>query len=128
MIFTKKNTIFDLKLYFLSSTSYLQNQNKNIFFFYYSKNKIKKKMTQQINYQTHIPESIPIIFEWMIKQDQLIKETEDFKELDKVLKEIDNDKDYSKDSFLDIQFLLRPFEEQLPLKIKRLFNISLLDN
>ena len=85
-------------------------------------------MTQQINYQTHIPESIPIIFEWMIKQDQLIKETEDFKELDKVLKEIDNDKDYSKDSFLDIQFLLRPFEEQLPLKIKRLFNISLLDN
>ena len=55
-------------------------------------------------------------------------ETENFDELERVLTEILSEEDYSEDSFLDIQFLLRPFEEHLPLKIKRIFNISTLDN
>ena len=84
-------------------------------------------MTQQIDYKSTIIQGIPLIQQWIDTQEQNIKETEDFKELIKVIQEIDKENDYTKESYEDIRFFLKPFEEQLPLKIKRLFNISVMD-
>ena len=53
---------------------------------------------------------------------------EDFNELQHVLKDIIEEQDFSHVSYEDIQYLLRPFEEQLPLKIKRYFNIAMMDH
>ena len=86
-------------------------------------------MTKQINYKEIIQQGIPLIFDWINKQNnEQIKENEDFEELKRVIHEIQNENDYSQDAYEDIRFVLRPFEEELSLKIKRLFNISLLDN
>ena len=80
-----------------------------------------------MNYKTIIEEGIPLIKEWINEQSEEVKETENYKELKRVLREIIDEKDYSKDAYLDIQFVLKPFE-LLPLKIKRLFDTSTLDN
>ena len=85
-------------------------------------------MTQQINYKKQIQQGFPLIKEWMIKQPQYIKETEEFKELLRVVDEIYKEEDYSKDSYEDIRYILKPFLNSLSLKIKRIFNISTLDN
>ena len=85
-----------------------------------------------MNYQEIIPQGIQLIQEWIDYQEQSnqeeIKDSEDFRELRRVIQEIQHDQDYSKNSFLDIQFLLRPFEEQISLKIKRLFDLSRMDH
>ena len=48
--------------------------------------------------------------------------------MSRILPGIEQEEDYSEQSYLDIQFLLKPFQETLPLKIKQLFNSSTLDN
>ena len=84
-------------------------------------------MTQKINYKIIIQQGIPLIQKWSNKQPQHIKETDDYKELQRVIKEIEQEKDYSQDAYEDIRFVLRPFEELLSLNIKRYFNISTMD-
>ena len=44
------------------------------------------------------------------------------------MNEIQNENDYSQNAFEDIRFVLNPFEEELPLKIKRIFNLSRMDH
>ena len=83
-------------------------------------------MTKEINYKERIEEGIPLIKEWLNKQEQYLKQTEDYKEAVRVINEIEEEKDFSEDAYLDIQFILKPFEE-LPLKIKRIFNTSQMD-
>ena len=75
----------------------------------------------------NIQEGIPLIKEWIEVKRQEFKNNNDFSELEKIVKEIEKDQDYSKDAFEDIRYLLRPFE-YIPLKIKRMFNIGTLDN
>ena len=84
-------------------------------------------MTKEINYKLIIQEGIPLIQQWLSKQDENIKQTEDYKEVERVINDIIHEEDWSKDAYLDIQFILKPFEESLPLKIKRLFNVCTLD-
>ena len=62
----------------------------------------KKKLTNQINYKTKIPQGIPLIKEWLNKQNEDIKQTEEYKELQRVINEIINEEDWSKQSYLDI--------------------------
>ena len=90
--------------------------------------KLKKKMESTINYQQKIEQGIPLIKEWLERKKQEFEESDDYKELLRVITEIQQQKDYSKNSYLDLQFLLRPFQETLSLQIKRLFNVSTLDN
>ena len=45
-----------------------------------------------------------------------------------IINEIQQKYQIEKDIFEEIRYILRPFEENLPLKIKRLFNIATLDN
>ena len=85
-------------------------------------------MTKQINYQEIIQQGIPIIQEWSTNQSDQLKETENFKELQKVINSIQQENDFSQNAFEDIRFVLRPFQDELSLKIKRMFNISTLDN
>ena len=84
-------------------------------------------MTEETKYKETIQKGIPLIQEWSAHQSQHIKETEDFKEVQRVIQEIENEHDFSDEAYEDIRFILRPFEETLPLKIKRIFNISVMD-
>ena len=84
-------------------------------------------MTEETKYKETIQKGIPLIQEWSAHQSQHVKETEDFKEVQRVIQEIENDHDFTNEAFEDIRFILRPFEEILPLKIKRIFNISVMD-
>ena len=86
------------------------------------------KEIKEINYKKLIQEGIPLIKEWLNKQTEDIKQLEEYKEIIRVINEIENEEDWSKESYLDIQFILKPFQETLPLKIKRIFNVSTLDN
>ena len=52
-------------------------------------------MTQKNNYQQQIQKGIPIINDWIDKQDEYSKESDEFKELQKVLIEIQQDQDFS---------------------------------
>ena len=81
-----------------------------------------------LNYKERIQKGIPLIKEWLNKQEDNIKEKEECKEVKRVIKEIEAEKDWSKESYLDIRFILKPFDEILPLQIKRIFNVSTLDN
>ena len=74
-------------------------------------------------YQKTIQEGIPLIKEWIETKRNEFEENDDFIQLIRIINEIEEEKDYSKDSFDDIRFVLRPFE-YLPLKIKRIFNIG----
>ena len=74
-----------------------------------------------------IQEGIPLIKEWIETKREEFKNNNDFSELQRVVTEIQNDQDFSKDAYEDIRYLLRPFE-YIPLKIKRIFNIGTLDN
>ena len=85
-------------------------------------------MEKEINYQQQLIQGIEFIHEWINNNQQTIdQESEDFKELVRVIEEILQDQDFSKNAFEDIRFVLTPFEEQLPLKIKRKFNVSKMD-
>ena len=77
--------------------------------------------------ENKIKEGIPLIKEWIQIKKHEFEDNTDFKELIRVIKEIETDQDFSNDAYEDIRFLLRPFE-YIPLKIKRLFNIGTLDN
>ena len=77
--------------------------------------------------ENKIQEGIPLIKEWIERKRQEFENNDDFNELIRVINEIENDKDYSKDAYEDIRYILRPFE-YIPLKIKRIFNIGTLDN
>ena len=74
-----------------------------------------------------IKEGIPLIKEWIELKKHEFEENDDFKELVRVMTEIEKDQDFSKQSYNDIRYLLRPFE-YLPLRIKRLFNIATMDH
>ena len=78
-----------------------------------------------MNYQEILPEVIPLIKEWINKQqdNKEVTETTSFKDLTRILPEIEQEADYSEESFDDIRFLLKQFDS-LPLKIKRIFNIA----
>ena len=84
-------------------------------------------MTEETKYKETIQKGIPLIQEWSAHQSQQVKETEDFKEVQRVIQEIENEHDFTYEAYEDIRFILRPFEETLPLKIKRIFNISTMD-
>ena len=77
--------------------------------------------------ENKIQEGIPLIKEWIERKRTEFENNDNFKELIRVINEIEQDKDYSKDAYEDIRYLLRPFE-YIPLKIKRLLNIGTLDN
>ena len=77
--------------------------------------------------ENKIQEGIPLIKEWIEIKKQEFEKNDYFKELIRVINEIEKDKDFSHDAYEDIRYLLRPFE-YIPLKIKRLFNIGTLDN
>ena len=85
-------------------------------------------MTKEINYKKIIEEGIILIKEWSNKQSEDIKNKEEYKEVERVITEIEDEQDWSKQSYLDIQFVLKQLQDQLPLKIKRIFNVSTLDN
>ena len=74
-----------------------------------------------------IKEGISLIKEWIQTKKEEFEEKEEFKELVRVVTEIEQENDFSKQSFEDIRYLLRPFE-YLPLRIKRLFNIVMMDH
>ena len=80
-----------------------------------------------MNYTEILQTGLPLINEWLNKQPEYITEKEEFKELQRVIKEIEEEQDFSKQSYLDIQFILKPFQEILPLKLKRIFNVSTMD-
>ena len=82
-------------------------------------------MTQQINFKQIIQQSLPLIKEWLNIQTEETKQTEQFKEANKVIIEIENEKDFSETAYEDIKYILRPFQH-LPLNIKRLLNISMM--
>ena len=85
-------------------------------------------MSEEINYKQQIETGIQLIQEWMKKEQSNLGDSLDYKELKRVIQEIIDEKDYSNESFEDIQYVLRPFEEVIPLKIKRIFNISVMDH
>ena len=68
--------------------------------------------------QERIKEGISLIKEWIQTKKEEFEEKEEFKELVRVVTEIEQENDYSKQAYEDIRYLLRPFE-YLPLKIKR---------
>ena len=74
-----------------------------------------------------IKEGIPFIKEWIEIKREEFAEQDEFKELVRVITEIEQENDYSHQAYEDIRYLLRPFE-YLPLKIKRLFNIATMDH
>ena len=82
-------------------------------------------MTQQLNYNNIIHQSLPLINTWL--HNQHIEEIH-INELTQFLQQIQlQTKEYSQETFEDIRYLLQPFEECLPLKIKRIFNLSTMD-
>ena len=81
-----------------------------------------------MNYKTIIQQGISFITTWMNEQEKAIKETEDFKEIIRVLADILQENDFSNEAYEDIRFVLKPFEEILPLKIKRIFKMSRMDH
>ena len=85
-------------------------------------------MGNQINYKQKIEQSLPLINEWIENQQEEIKQTEEYQEFVRVINEIQKEKDYSKQAYEDIRYLLRLLNEKLPLQIKRMFDISTLDN
>ena len=52
----------------------------------------------KINYKQIIQEGIPILRQWLNKQEENIKEKEDYKEIVRVINEIEEEKDFSKDA------------------------------
>ena len=58
----------------------------------------------------NIEEGIPLIKEWIETKREIFKENDNFNELIRVINEIEEEKDYSKDAFEDIRYFLRPFE------------------
>ena len=89
------------------------------------KKKQKKEKENKEQFIKLFQEGISLIKIWIIIKKQEYEKNECFNELQKVLFEIEHDKDYSQYAFEDIQYLLRSFE-YLPLKIKRIFNMCLL--
>ena len=77
--------------------------------------------------ENKIKEGIPLIKEWIELKNQEFEENENFNELKRIINEIETEKDFSKQSYEDIQCLLRLFEN-ISLKIKRIFNIGTVDN
>ena len=72
-------------------------------------------------------EGIILIKDWINTQNIDDNQLNDIIELQRVIKEIELDNDYSNDSFEDLRYSLRPLQDYLPLKIKRIFNISTMD-
>ena len=68
-------------------------------------------MIKEINYKEIILQGIPLIQEWLSKQSEESKQKEDYKELDRVIEEIQQEKDFSEESYLDIRFVLKQFDE-----------------
>ena len=104
-------------------------------------------MTQahkQLNYNQLLEDSLPLLTEWMAKQTKDnqkdskdkkyseepkdLTDSEDFKELQSLLTHLQTSKDFTLNNFHSLKTLLQSFEDSLPLKIKRIFNISKLDN
>ena len=84
-------------------------------------------MSKIKNYKEIILQGIPLINSWLNKQPEQIQITEDYKELKRVITEIEEEQDYSEQSYLDIIYLLKQFES-LSLEIKRKFNVSTMDH
>ena len=90
-------------------------------------NQINDLLNELLNLKL-VFDGIQIVKQWMNEQKEYSKETESFNELVKVMNEIIDEKDLSEIAYEDIRYLLRPFEEELPLKIKRIFNIAMMDH
>ena len=84
-------------------------------------------LTQPIDYKTKIEHGISLINEWCDNQDEEMKQKDEYKELKQILSEIQNQNNYSKTSYENIRYFLRPFEEYIPLTIKRIFDIAMMD-
>ena len=66
--------------------------------------------TSSINYQQNVNEGIPLIKEWIQTKKEEFEEKDEFKELVRVITEIEAEQDYSEQAYKDIRYLLRPFE------------------
>ena len=86
------------------------------------KNEVLEQMIEKII----LKEGIVEVKKWAYKHREEYEETEQFKELVRVVKEIDEEKDYSHFSYEDIRYLLRPFPN-VSFHLKRQFNFSTLD-
>ena len=83
-------------------------------------------MTTEINYKQLLQDSFPLIEEWINNQSEETKQTEYFQEFQRVFKEIQQENDFSENAYEDIRYLFRSFEF-IPLKLKRIFNIAMMD-
>ena len=81
------------------------------------------------NYSERIQQGIPLIKQWINKiQTQDENQLIEIIELTRIIQEIQIKNNYSKEEYENIRYYLRPFQESLPLQIKRIFNIATLDN
>ena len=80
------------------------------------------------NYKTNLFEGIPLLNKWIQNYQPEGDQKEYFNELQKKLEIIQQEKNYSKELYEDIRYLLKQFDETLPLQIKRKFEIVTLDN
>ena len=66
-------------------------------------------MTQHFEVVPIVKEGIVLIKQWIKTKREEFAESDDFKELVRVLTEIENENDYSHQAYEDIRYLLRPF-------------------
>ena len=83
-------------------------------------------MLDQMIEKNNLIEGIFEIKKWCYKHKEEYQDNNDFNELVRIVKEIDEEKDFSHCSYEDIRYLLRPFEN-IPLKLKRQFQLSTMD-
>ena len=69
---------------------------------------INNKILLSFQMEKKIQEGIPLIKEWIEVKRQEFKNNNDFSELEKIVKEIETENDYSKDAYLFL-FLLQFF-------------------
>ena len=77
--------------------------------------------------ENEIKEGIQLIKEWLTHQQPDEQECENYIELLNVIEDIEIKNDFTQDAYEDIRYSLRVFDENVPLKIKRIFNISTMD-
>ena len=84
------------------------------------------KINKVNKYQEIIQEGISLLKEWINKNKNI--QPEETKEISELINEIETENEYSKETYEDIRYLLSQFDNEIiPLHIKRIFNISKMD-
>ena len=94
---------------------------------YLKQNFEKIDILNQMNEKINLLEGILEVKIWSEKYKEEYEDNNDYNDLVRIVKEIDEEKDYSHCSYEDIRYLLKPFQQNLPLKLKRQFNLSTMD-